>query len=379
MAAIGAGAVLAFTPQCGDEPPPPPSDCSQTRTPIELCERVETLAACLSRDSGAQGTAGEASGGNGAAGTPGVPPDDAGQSTCPSPSEARECFAWTNLADAPPRSEGMYCCYYAVTSTGCFGGRPFGVRGETRTANASARSDWSVSLESDAPAWLDPVDAATIARGWLDDALAEHASVASFARFTLDLLALGAPSDLVLASQRAALDEVRHARVCFALSSRYSGKCVGPGVLDTEGALETPELASFAARTVREGCIGETIAALIVAEEARSATDPEVRRLLEGIASDEAGHAELAWKSVRWALEHGDARVRVAVARAFDIALCARPATASVRDERDLRRHGRLRSTDVERITAGGLLEVVAPCARALLSAPVAFSLHGDA
>jgi hypothetical protein len=229
------------------------------------------------------------------------------------------------------------------------------------------RSDWSRSLESHEAAAGDAADAAVIARGWLEDAFAEHASIASFARFTLDLLALGAPSELVLAAQRAGLDEVRHARLCFALAARHSGESRGPGALEMQSALDARDLGSFAARTVREGCVGETIAALNVAEQARCATDPALRRALEGVARDEANHAELAWKAVRWAIAQGDASVREAVARAFDEALRPVAATRS-RGEPDLRRHGRLRSVDVAQVKARALVDVVGPCAQALLT-----------
>ncbi|HEX2872515.1 MAG TPA: ferritin-like domain-containing protein [Polyangiaceae bacterium] len=212
----------------------------------------------------------------------------------------------------------------------------------------------------------DAADAAVIARGWLEDAFAEHASIASFARFTLDLLALGAPSDLVLGAQRAGLDEVRHARLCFGLAARYSGESVGPGALEIQGALDAPDLGSFAARTVREGCVGETIAALNVAEQARWATDPALRRALEGVARDEANHAELAWRAVRWAVAQGNASVRGAVARAFDEAMRSVAATRS-RAEPDLRGHGRLRSVDQDQVKARALIDVVGPCAQALL------------
>lgn len=50
---------------------------------------------------------------------------------------------------------------------------------------------------------------------WSADALAEHTSIASFARFTLQLLALDAPSDLLSRSQQAGKDEMEHARLCF--------------------------------------------------------------------------------------------------------------------------------------------------------------------
>ncbi len=78
------------------------------------------------------------------------------------------------------------------------------------------RDDWS----------SDPIDRAVaeamkhtaeereaLADRWTRDATYEHASIASFARVTLDLLALGAPAALVSGAQRAGLDEVEHARI----------------------------------------------------------------------------------------------------------------------------------------------------------------------
>jgi hypothetical protein len=52
----------------------------------------------------------------------------------------------------------------------------------------------------------------------------EHASVAAFARFTLDLLALGAPADLVQSAQQALGDEIAHAELCFGLAGATSVK-----------------------------------------------------------------------------------------------------------------------------------------------------------
>ena len=107
---------------------------------------------------------------------------------------------------------------------------PFTVDGIARIASSVVKSDWSRSLESHEAAAGDAADAAVIARGWLEDAFAEHGiDFRIFARFTLDLLALGAPSELVLAAQRAGLDEVRHARLCFALAARHSGESRGAG------------------------------------------------------------------------------------------------------------------------------------------------------
>lgn len=66
---------------------------------------------------------------------------------------------------------------------------------------------------------------------WTRVGLMEHASVAAFSRFSLQLMALGAPSDLLQKSHEAAADEIRHARDAFALAGHYAGRPVGPGVM----------------------------------------------------------------------------------------------------------------------------------------------------
>ena len=56
----------------------------------------------------------------------------------------------------------------------------------------------------------------------------EQASVASFARFSLDLLSVGAPADLVDDAHDAAKDEIQHAKLAFGLASFYLGETVQP-------------------------------------------------------------------------------------------------------------------------------------------------------
>src|SRR6185503_716009 len=105
------------------------------------------------------------------------------------------------------------------------------------------------------------------------DAQLEHASIASFARFVLVLLAVGAPADLVAGAQQALADEVEHARACFSLASRFAETPLGPAPLRIDGALEAPTLARAAADAVVEGCIGETLAAAQAAAQLEVAVD----------------------------------------------------------------------------------------------------------
>lgn len=209
-----------------------------------------------------------------------------------------------------------------------------------------------------------------LAELWSRDALLEHASVASFSKFSLHLMAVAAPPVLLDAAHRAALDEVQHARLCFALASAYAGEPLGPGPLPLEGDLLGPlDLPSITAAAVREGCVGETIASLEAAEAHSIAVVPAPREALSTIADDEARHAELAWRFVRWALDQNDDATVRAVSQAFREALAQPAPLAGASDPLgpQLAEHGRIDETQRVRLWHEGLHEVVAPAARALL------------
>ena len=108
-------------------------------------------------------------------------------------------------------------------------GRPFVVDCEAVLAPTCARDDWRALLLAPSP--VDPSVADQLANYWTRIGQLEHASVAAFAQFVLQLLAVAAPPDLVLAAQSALADEVEHARLAFGLASLYAGVGVGPGPL----------------------------------------------------------------------------------------------------------------------------------------------------
>ncbi|MEZ4222843.1 MAG: hypothetical protein R3B13_18015 [Polyangiaceae bacterium] len=144
------------------------------------------------------------------------------------------------------------------------------------------------------------LDAAAAA--WAERGQNEHASIAAFDRFSLGLLAAAAPPELLEAAHAAALDEIRHARLAFALASTYSARDIGPGPIRIDGALsEVSTLADLVTSTVVEGCIGETLSAIEIKAAIAATKEPAARVALEIIAEDEARHAELAWAFVRWA------------------------------------------------------------------------------
>ena len=211
-------------------------------------------------------------------------------------------FCWWSLSQVCgplPRSEGDSCCYTARVEVLCEG-RPLTAAGEARTARAVRGTEWLAELAVlPRPHGL----AADLARrGWRRAALAEHASVASFARFVTELLALGAPPSLVEEATRAQADEIRHARLAFSVLERLTGEATAPGPLALDGIVPRTDPGAFLAATLLEGCLNETLAAAEAAEAARRCPHPALSAVLDTIAEDEARHAALAWRTIRWLL-----------------------------------------------------------------------------
>jgi len=286
---------------------------------------------------------------------------------------------WTQQVLEGPYEEAGQCCYWVVQGP-CRVGRPFLVDGRPQAATAAARAGteqarddgWSASGLAPHLQDLGAAEREVLAAEWARDGLLEHASVAAFARFSLELLLAGAPADLVEATHRAALDEVRHAQLCLGLAGAYRGAPITPGPLPCGDGLRIgADLPALAAAAAREGCVGETIAAILAAEQLARATDPAVRRVLAQIAADEATHAALSFRAVAWALRAGGEPAREAVAAVFEEAAREGVAAGGVAaDPRGiLAAHDRLHVEATRAAAARALAEVVLPSGRALLGA----------
>jgi hypothetical protein len=277
------------------------------------------------------------------------------------------CYYVEGVACGPDPTTVTGCCYEAVVTPYCEG-RPFTVDGRAVAARVTARADWAAPLAPDVSRLNEPTLSA-LAAAWGRDARYEHASIASFARFALELLSVGAPAALLAEAHRAIGDEIRHAELCFGLAAAYAGAPLGPGKLAMEGALDgRADLAAIAVAAVREGCVGETVAALVAEAMRDAAEDPAVRHALGRIANDEVAHAALAWRFVTWALAQAPDEIAGPVAAAFaEHALPALgEADGSDVDHAAMRAHGRLPEGEVRAIAARAYAEVILPCARAM-------------
>jgi len=262
---------------------------------------------------------------------------------------------------------GDECCY--VLGGGCPIGRPFVVAGQARTAHSVPREDWLNRLLPDVSR-LDVATRCALADAYRKDGLSEHASVASFARFVLECLALGAPADLVSDAQAALRDEIEHAKLSFGLASAYAGQALGPGALDVGDCLPAgPDAHESALRAIREGCIAETVSAALLRRASDAAQDPAVKAVLARVAEDERRHAVLAWRFVRWLIGREGRSLATAAAREFARAprhVGFGATTEFEGNARSLRAHGYLPLEERRSIALQTLRQVVLPCSRAL-------------
>lgn len=315
---------------------------------------------------------------------------------CPPLDAAPELYTCTNKGElvlawqSGPVARADVCCYIVdVTPPDgqCVPGRPFVVAGRVRVAAvrvgargwqpraSRGRREPARARTPRAPELAGLGDAARrrLGEAWAQDAAYEHASVASFAKLGLELMAFGAPAGLLRAVHEAAQSEVRHAELGFALASAYLGAPVGPGPLAGAAAFTGAQtLAELAAAAVHEGCVGETLAAAVASAQHAAASDPAVRAVLAEVAADEAGHAELAYRIVAWALATGDGAVRRGVHAAFAAAL-ADVQREQVDDEPAdprLRAHGHFTRSELLAERRRAAAEVVVPAMQRLLGLP---------
>jgi hypothetical protein len=242
------------------------------------------------------------------------------------------------------------CCYTVDVvdpdpNGNCVVGRPYREGGVLRQAPLEAHG------------------ASPRAEAWVRAGAGEHASVAAFSRLALQLMAHGAPTELLRAVYEAALDEVRHAEICWEMARRSGAGAIAPTPFPFGAPVDvSSSLTTLAVSATREGCIAETLGAHVADLAAEMAPDPEVRAALRSIADDEARHAALSYRIVQWAMQSGGAEVRDAVRSAF-AEPCPRVDTA------ELALRAGVDPGLLDRATRQASYDVIRPAAMALLAA----------
>ena len=187
-------------------------------------------------------------------------------------------------------------------------GRPFVVNGKYRSSaslmeqidESNAKTEWNIDQVPRILANSSSNQA--IAIEFLNQGEGEHASVASFARHTLQLMSMGAPTTMLIGSQKAALDEIKHAKMCYGIAKSFLGAKIQPSTLNIDGSVTKISNSEIIQSVITEGCIGETVAAVRAQLSVHYAKEPNIKSILQEIASDETNHSQLAWNTVQWAI-----------------------------------------------------------------------------
>lgn len=195
-------------------------------------------------------------------------------------------------------------------------GRPLVVNGEVVLGDVVPRDDWQLPR-------LDVPRCANMSASWQREAAHEHASAAAFVRLAQQLMALRAPHELIAEAARSAEEEWRHARIAFAIASAYAGRSLGPAPTGLPHAA-WPSRSELAAASYLEGCVAETVSAVIL-RRALEQMSPPVRALMRRVLTDEERHAAFSFRVTAWCMREPSARGavervagRVALPTSFD-------------------------------------------------------------
>ena len=215
----------------------------------------------------------------------------------------REPPPWCSACDGEWRLPGPACI-----PCGAIGGRPYVVEGRSRLPKVVASSEWSYASADPLPAAQENVSCPGVSpfavtaevrrlagQYWVSAGAAEWASVASFSKHSLELIAHGAPAHLLSGVHSAALEEVRHAEAAYAIASSYLGVQVGPSTLETRDSCAAGSLSDLACSTAREACVAETLAAIEARLTLAACKVPAACAALAVVARDEVP----SWRGYR--------------------------------------------------------------------------------
>jgi hypothetical protein len=249
------------------------------------------------------------------------------------------------------------------------------INSSSRRATLHARDDWrSSSVDALEPQResgrnLPETARTALAQAWTSAGQRAHAAVAAYARFSLQLLSLGAPPQLVSGCAQAMQDEVIHAQACFSLARRYAAGEVGPGPLPLSSSPSEADLTTVVIEVVQRGCIDEAVCALSAREALEHCQDAATREVLVRHHAAKAQQAQLAWRFVAWALRGAGRELPDHVRVAFLTALSpVQPLAVLGEHDRLLLRHGVLSAAQRSALQQRILREVVLPCMEALLA-----------
>src|SRR5262249_5244767 len=122
-------------------------------------------------------------------------------------------------------------------------------------------------------------------------------------------------------AHKAALEEINHARMCFALAEGYGGRSyfVQPIPEMLQGGLDLTNdpIRAIATETIFDGCLMEGFFANVASSAATQCEEPATLAVLKQIAFEEKSHAAFSWAVLEWLLEKYPTIVKVMIQKAY--------------------------------------------------------------
>lgn len=217
---------------------------------------------------------------------------------------------------------GMIGLTGCIPGIGILPGRPLRIQGEpiTTQVQLSRVSNWAQGPRPDSSD-LDESTRSALEILWLQDARGEHASIPAFSRISWQLAAIGAPPELLERAHKAAIEEINHARICFALAEGYGGRSYFvqpiPEMLKGGLDLSNDPIGVIAAETIFDGCLMEGFFADVASAATVQCEEPAALTALKQIACEEKSHAAFSWAILEWLLKQHPTKVKIIIQDAY--------------------------------------------------------------
>ena len=198
---------------------------------------------------------------------------------------------WATMVCGPVESITDECCYVLTDFEYMewAEGRPFTVDGHARLAECGSPNGWAQAID-----WNPPALAPALHEQWSPTGPRPHSSSTPLwhlSRFSMQLMAIGAPAGLIAEATRAQSDGIRHARIALGIASTLSGEELGLASLPIDGALAgASDVRSILVDTIHEACVNETVSAAQCQAAGEASNDPFIKEALLTIAEDEQRH-----------------------------------------------------------------------------------------
>ena len=233
---------------------------------------------------------------------------------------------------------GVVCCplcicFYGVSEimrSGSFkGGRPYNIEGQpllTTVTNHKSNEnkynflgdDWILNIDNIECIEVDEDIRKLLVNHYVSAGIAEYLSIASFNKFSLELVSLSAPSFLIKLAFEAGIDEIKHAKYSFQIANYFNminnenDEILYPDEIHSHNLDIDNNVNNICIETINDGCFEETVSALIIYYQYKNIqsylhendNNDSILTLLSDmlltIINDEIRHSALAWIAVKY-------------------------------------------------------------------------------